>query len=231
MFVQSPQTLPAQGPHGPPVTAQPAPDDVDNMPIDDANTPQPSSLDIHITTLQVPVTYSAVLSAVPGIYARPPVLPESLDRELAMPDPPQNGYDFIFHVGVAGRGHLRLEQVAHKIGYRMKDADGLYAPVVQLNKESAQDAAAAEAERAGVRQQDIVPVTDIGPPLAPAILPPGVNGDVAEPAPHAEVVEHPVVRGYGVSYEQFQDELPTEIDVASLIHSMKESGITVRFLS
>lgn len=112
----------------------------------------------------------------------------------------------------------------------MKDADAQYAPIVHLNKESAQDAAAAEAERAGVRQQNIVPVTDIGPPLVPAILPPGVNGDVAERPRHAEVVEHPVVRGYCAGYEQFADELPTEIDVASLIHSMKESGITVRDL-
>ncbi|KAI0743936.1 peptidase C15 pyroglutamyl peptidase I-like protein [Daedaleopsis nitida] len=102
---------------------------------------------IHITTLEVPVTYQAVLSTVPGLHGRPPVLPRPNDPNFALPPPPATGYDFIFHIGVAGRGPLRIERLGHKNGYRMKDADGEYAPIVHLPKDTAGDTAEAELAR------------------------------------------------------------------------------------
>ncbi|PCH43685.1 peptidase C15 pyroglutamyl peptidase I-like protein [Wolfiporia cocos MD-104 SS10] len=122
---------------------------------------------IHITALEIPVSYQAVLQTVPGFHARPPVLP---DLGPDVPPPPPTGYDFMFHIGVAGRGPLRMEKLAHKNGYRMKDADGLYAPVVPL-KEGPRD--------------DTIPE----------------------------------------GYESFPEEIHTDIDVAKLIHHLKESGI------
>ncbi|KAF7792282.1 hypothetical protein EIP86_003318 [Pleurotus ostreatoroseus] len=261
-------------------------DHLDDMPVDDADAIPTTPIEVHITTLEIPVTYQAVMSAVPGLHASPPVLPETPEGKPLHPTSPEDGYDFIFHVGVAGRGHLRLEQLAHKHGYRMKDADGQYAPVVPVVKEAPKDpdAEMMETQRAVVPPEGPVagsapkpdrmnapipvteigrplpvteigppvPVTEIGPPVPvteigpPSDLAPGVNRfqihprltglDPADPdealfdeavgvvPPIIETHEHPAVRGYGVGYEQFSDELATEIDVASLIHSMKEFG-------
>ncbi|TDL21721.1 peptidase C15, pyroglutamyl peptidase I-like protein [Rickenella mellea] len=80
---------------------------------------------IHITALQVPVTYSDVLSIVPGVHARPPILPSSTDL---FPQPPSGGYDFVLHVGVAPSGTLRIERLAHKLGYGLPDADNKMPP-------------------------------------------------------------------------------------------------------
>lgn len=169
---------------------------------------------IHITVLEVPVSYQAVLSTVPGLYARPPVFPRPRDPAYAIPPPPANGYDFIFHVGVAGRGPLRIERIGHKNGYRMKDADGEYAPIVHLPKDPIRDTADAELER---MERMLVGASLPGPS--------GPEG----PGP-AEVMDIPPVpnRGFGKGYENFADELSTEIDVPKLIVHLKESGIDVR---
>ncbi|KAI0368278.1 peptidase C15 pyroglutamyl peptidase I-like protein [Pilatotrama ljubarskyi] len=166
---------------------------------------------IHITVLEVPVSYQAVLNTVPGLHGRPPVLPRPNDPSLAVPPPPANGYDFIFHVGVAGRGPLRIERIGHKNGYRMKDADGEYAPIVHLPKDPIRDSADAELER---MERMLVGASLPGPS--------GPEG----PGP-AEVMEIPPVpnRGFGKGYENFPDELSTEIDVPKLIVHLKESGI------
>lgn len=73
----------------------------------------------------VPVVYETVLAVVPGMHARPAVLPPSSNRPA-----PKGGYDFVLHVGVAGPGSLRLENLARKTGYNLPDAEGQYAPVV-----------------------------------------------------------------------------------------------------
>ncbi|OJT11692.1 Pyroglutamyl-peptidase 1 [Trametes pubescens] len=166
---------------------------------------------IHITTLEVPVSYQAVLSTVPGLHARPPVLPRSSDPSVAIPQPPPNGFDFIFHVGVAGRGPLRIERLGHKNGYRMKDADGEYAPIVHLPKDPIRDSADAELER---MERMLVGASLPGPS--------GPEG----PGP-VEVMEIPPVpnRGFGKGYENFPDELSAEIDVPKLIVHLKENGI------
>ncbi|KAK7030459.1 hypothetical protein VNI00_014044 [Paramarasmius palmivorus] len=81
-----------------------------------------------ITTLEIPVVYEEVLAIVPGLHRKPPELPPSDD--LLHTHPPPHGYDFILHVGVAGRGPLRVEGMGHKLGYHMKDAKGELAPIV-----------------------------------------------------------------------------------------------------
>ncbi len=196
------------------------------MAMDDMEAVSQAPLVIHITTLQIPVTYHAVLSTVAGLHFRPPVLPEPEDPAFMIPTPPQNGYDFMFHIGVAGRGPLRIEKIGHKLGYRMKDAEGQYAPVVATPKEIQPEPT--ETERIELQRMyigaGIIPVTDIGPPGPSGVLN-GEHGDA--PHPPVDVTEHQPNRGFGKGYENFADELPTEVDVARLIHSMKESGIEV----
>jgi len=97
---------------------------------------------IHITALKIPVTYDAVLSRVPGFHARPPVLalpPGSDDLLLSGPPPPDDGYDFILHVGVGMGGGLKIEQLGHKLGYYMADAEGKLAPPVSQGEEAPGD--------------------------------------------------------------------------------------------
>ena len=166
---------------------------------------------IHITALEIPVSYQAVLSTVPGFHSRPPVLPRPNDPNFAMPPPPLNGYDFVFHVGVAGRGPLRIERLGHKNGYRMKDVDGEYAPVVHLPKETIIDTAEMELSR---MERMLVGSSIAGHP---------------GPEP-SEVVDipSPPNRGFGKGYENFPDEISTDVDVPKLIVHLKESGIDVR---
>jgi len=82
---------------------------------------------IHITALQIPPTYEAILDCIPGLHLRPPILPEWADQSFLRP--PDQGYDFLFHIGVVGRGPLRIERQGHKTGYQMKDASGALAAV------------------------------------------------------------------------------------------------------
>ena len=93
---------------------------------DTTHEPQP----IHITILKIPVVYQDVLDIVPGLHARPPQLPPDAPPECA--SSPQSNYDFVFHLGVAGRGPLRMERVGHKYGYHMKDAKGKLASIVRV---------------------------------------------------------------------------------------------------
>ncbi|KII92282.1 hypothetical protein PLICRDRAFT_50700 [Plicaturopsis crispa FD-325 SS-3] len=150
---------------------------------------------IHITALKIPVTYEAVLDVTPRIHARPPDLPPSDDPTLPTIPAPEAGYDFIFHIGVAGRGVLRMERVGHKIGYNMKDALGQPAPAVPLSKE--------DASRQTVDMTDVEMMERIrlGLPMI---------------EPHAKV-ELPPIRGYGKGYEMFADDLHTEIDVPRVV--------------
>ncbi|PCH43683.1 peptidase C15 pyroglutamyl peptidase I-like protein [Wolfiporia cocos MD-104 SS10] len=88
---------------------------------------------VHITSLEVPTTYDAVLSVAPCIHARPPVLPAPADLALALArPPPPEGYDFVVHVGVVSRSGtaMRMEQRGRKFGYDQEDAEGRLCPVV-----------------------------------------------------------------------------------------------------
>ncbi|KAF9813019.1 hypothetical protein IEO21_05805 [Rhodonia placenta] len=97
-----------------------------------AYTSGPVPRPVHITSLEVPTLYDAVLSLVPGLHARPPVVPAPKDPAFAVAPPPADGYDFILHVGVMSRAGnpIRLEQLGHKYGYDQDDADGKFCPVV-----------------------------------------------------------------------------------------------------
>lgn len=67
--------------------------------------PQPEFVEVHISAVEVPVTYAAVLSMVPPLHA-------------------SKQYDVILHVGVGMPGGLEVERLAHKMGYNQTDADG-----------------------------------------------------------------------------------------------------------
>jgi len=162
---------------------------------------QNRNLPIHISALEVPVSYEAVLAVVPGLLARPPILPES-SKPLFQP-PPASGYDFIFHIGVAGRGPLRMERQGHKLGYHMKDATGKLASVVRSSPKDfsrrADDTLVAEnqeRERLGMETVEAIGDTTVRP-----------------------------TRGFGAAYENFPDEISTEIDVTRLVQDLKQSGI------
>jgi len=178
---------------------------------------------IHITTLQIPVTYDSVLAVVPGLHARPPVLPPGASEDSARP--PASNYDFVFHIGVAGRGPLRMERIAHKLGYQMKDATGKFAPVVK------------------------VPPKYFSRRENPAIRPAPTLGSSGSGGMHvgggnllsaAEIIERERLgidhveggdtivrptRGFGATYGPFPDEIMTNIDVTRLVHDLKRSGV------
>ncbi|THV03361.1 peptidase C15, pyroglutamyl peptidase I-like protein [Dendrothele bispora CBS 962.96] len=112
---------------------------------------------IHITSLEVPVVYSAVLDIVPGLHAAPPILPSSVPDDF--PTPPQGGYTLIVHVGVAGPTELRVEMFGDKTGYDKPDHEGKLADIV--GEEDGQPVRGFNEERYGMfpeRLQIQVPV-------------------------------------------------------------------------
>ncbi|EJD41133.1 peptidase C15, pyroglutamyl peptidase I-like protein [Auricularia subglabra TFB-10046 SS5] len=84
---------------------------------------------VHITALEVRVVYASVLYLVPGFHARPPVIPPLPD----LPQPPADGYDFVFHIGLGASGAIAIEQQAHKSGYALPDVDGKLAPIITVD--------------------------------------------------------------------------------------------------
>ena len=165
---------------------------------------------IHISTLQIPVVYESILEIVPGLHARPPILPESMPPDCL--PPPETSYDFMFHIGVAGRGPLRLERVGHKLGYHMKDATGKLAALVRStpkdfsrrdNTNSLSFAAEnAERERLGMDPMETQTI---------------VGGDSIVRA----------TRGFGPAYETFADDITTDIDVSKLVQELRRAGVEV----
>ncbi|KAK1229173.1 hypothetical protein PQX77_007745 [Marasmius sp. AFHP31] len=159
---------------------------------------------IKISALEIPMEYEAVLETVPGLHHRPPTLPEPVKDDFP-PLPAGTGYDFIFHLGVAGRGPLRMEKSAHKLGYHMKDATGKLAPMVRSipiefgRRED--EVAVGERERIGFEL--------VESPAAGA-------GDTYSARPN---------RGFGHGYEKFADEIYTDLDVGRLIQDLRRSGI------
>ncbi|GLB37160.1 putative pyroglutamyl-peptidase activity [Lyophyllum shimeji] len=156
---------------------------------------------IHISALQVPVEYEAVLAIVPGLLARPPILRDTVDADF--PPPPASGYDFIFHIGVAGRGPLRMERQGHKLGYHMKDATGKLAPIVRT---SPKDFSRRPDDTfvAGSQERE-----SLGMDMVESI---------------GDTTSRPT-RGFGPAYENFPDEISTEIDVTRLVQDLRQSGI------
>ncbi|KAF8967303.1 hypothetical protein BDZ97DRAFT_1916910 [Flammula alnicola] len=172
---------------------------------------------IHITILKIPVVYEDVLNIVPGLHRRPPVLPPDAPAECAQP--PQSRYDFIFHLGVAGRGPLRMERIGHKLGYHMKDAKGKLAPIVRV---SSKDFSRRRDAVSGGVNGGVQGGAGAGPSAAENMERERLGMDMVETS--GDTVARPT-RGFGVGYENFQEEINTDIDVTRLVHDLKRSGV------
>jgi hypothetical protein len=142
---------------------------------------------IKISALKIPMEYDAVLELVPRLHLRPPQLPDSVKDDF-FPVPPDKGYDFIFHIGAAGRGPLRMEKMGHKLAYYMKDANGKLAPIVR----------APEPEFGGRGESDVsIGESFGGKELGFDIMVEGAGaGDTFSARPN---------RGFGVGYEKFPE--------------------------
>jgi pyroglutamyl-peptidase len=160
---------------------------------------------IHISALQIPSTYDAAFDCVPALHARPPVIPPSNPK---VAPPPANGYDFILHVGIAGRGPFRIERLAHKLGYRMKDSSNQYAPIIEFLPE----VNPLEPSQAEILNQMRISSANLA-----------IMGPVG---PVDTTIDHHV-RGFGKGYELFAEDLHTMIDVEHLVYAMKEQGVEV----
>lgn len=178
----------------------------DQSPTAEANSFTQDTRDIHLSTLQVPVTYEDVLAIVPGLHARPPVLPPSADPDLPDIMLPADGFDLIFHVGVAGRGPLRMERVGHKFGYNMKDATGSLAPIVRVTREENSNSNRGQSEPSEMERTERARLSEY-------LIESPVDGT------------EPPKRGFGKGYESFAEEIFTEIDVEKLVHHLKKVGV------
>ncbi|KIY74299.1 peptidase C15, pyroglutamyl peptidase I-like protein [Cylindrobasidium torrendii FP15055 ss-10] len=209
--------IPLEPPQEPPESdkEQQSPDGRQGEPILNQEPKRPPPQEIRISCLQIPVEYEAIQQIVPGLHARPPMLPEHVKNDINFPQPPDRGYDLIFHIGTAGRGPLRMEKCAHKTGYHMKDALGKYAPICQTGKKVADEQNGAAAA--------------VG--LIPEPHPPAHNQLVPSPIPHTDhpPVEAPparINRGFnGGAYDRLEEELQSDIDVVRLVGDMKQGGI------
>ncbi|KAF5368629.1 hypothetical protein D9758_002320 [Tetrapyrgos nigripes] len=144
---------------------------------------------IKISSLKIPMDYDAVLELIPRLHLRPPQLPSSVQQDEFFPVPPNKGYDFIFHIGAAGRGPLRMERMGHKLAYYMKDAHGKLAPTVR----------APEPEFLGRPEPDV----SIGESFQVGV---GQLGfDMVETAGAGDTFTARPNRGFGVGYEKFSE--------------------------
>lgn len=96
-----------------------------------------------------------------------------------------------------------METLAHKLGYRMKDVEGQYAPIVHLSDEDEKNVLVS-----GNTQSNDLRI--------------GVDRDEG-----VEPSNHEPIRGFGKGYEGFANSLCTDLDVSRLIAHLKESGIEV----
>lgn len=164
---------------------------------------------VKITTLEIPVSYEAVLDTVPKLHLRPPVLPEDAKDSLC-PLPPSKGYDFIFHVGVAGSGPLRMERLGHKLGYYKTDVNGKLAPIVRGSP--------SDFERQSdvfVNEQPMESLDDISP-LSRGF---GVGYETFPDGKYAQIVQ--------LFNHHLQADIYTDIDVSRLVYDLQNSGIEV----
>lgn len=168
---------------------------------------------IHITACKVPTVYEAVLSLVPSFHSRPPVLPEPQDSLSPNLPPPHDGFDLCLHVGVAGRGPLRVERMGHKKGYNMKDATGKLAPIVPVTISTEEAGPTANDPRQSLSQRHEMEQLGYDP-----------FGRLEDPAVDGGDIP---TRGLGKGYEAFDDEIHTDIDALKLVHFLKETGFEV----
>ncbi|KAH9935448.1 uncharacterized protein B0H18DRAFT_1114191 [Fomitopsis serialis] len=158
-----------------------------------------SARPIHITALEVPVTYTDVLSLTPGFHSRPPVLPAPPNEPTsASSRPPAHGFDFVLHVGVAGSGPMRAEKRGRKVGYNSPDAEGRLCPAIPTDGDGDE----------GARN---------------ATPSPGVLHRFARSL--YAYLKSPT-RGFGKGYEDFPEELFTKVNTEGLLQYLKETGFT-----
>ncbi|KAK7035246.1 hypothetical protein VNI00_012013 [Paramarasmius palmivorus] len=186
---------------------------------------------VKVSALEIPMEYEAVMRTVPGLHLRPPQLPDTVNKDDFFSLPEGKGYDFIFHLGVAGQGALRMEQVAHKLGYQMKDATGRLAPIVTRHPGEFAGAPGRNDDEEVV-DVSVGAVVPSGPSVSNAgfgnVGGSGLNGGAdRDRLSGLEMIESAARpnRGFGVGYEKFTDDLYTDIDVSRLIHDLRESGI------
>ncbi|THV07606.1 peptidase C15, pyroglutamyl peptidase I-like protein [Dendrothele bispora CBS 962.96] len=161
---------------------------------------------IQISALQIPMDYEMTSELIPRLHLRPPQLPDSVKDDF-FPIPPDKGYDFIFHVGVVGRGPLRMEKMGHKLGYFMKDVNGKLAPTVR----------APEPEFGSRPESDV----SVGETFGRDQL----GFDMVESSAAGDMFSARPNRGFGVGYEKFSEDIFTDIDVSRLVLDLKRSGI------
>ena len=164
---------------------------------------------IHISAVQIPPTYDGALDCVPPLHARPPVIPPTNPPSTMVAPPPEDGYDFILHVGLAGRGPFRIERLAHKSGYRMKDSTNQYAPIIEFLPE----VNPLEPSQAEILDQMRISSANLA-----------IMGPVGH---HVDTTIDHHVRGFGKGYESFAEDLHTAIDVEHLVYDMKAQGVEV----
>lgn len=208
------------------------------LPLPLAPVPEPGPYNIHITAVEIAMNYETVLEVVPALHSKPPQL-AAVALE-GMPEPPEQGYDFIFHVGTAGRGALRMEIIGHKYGYNMKDGSGQYCAVVPppsatKNTINNNRGPGSGGQPGGMLQPP--PYTggfvhgsgfgSMGMGYNNERL--GYNPAVHDPQPGIPGSDPTVrpMRGFGTAYETFPDEMATDIDVTRLVQDLKASGINV----
>lgn len=183
---------------------------------------QTKSATIHVTALgPLKVSYSTILSLVPGLHARPPTLPSPTSEDAPMPEPAvaplPEGYDFTFHLGAGYNGALSIEQVGHKSGYRNPGVDGKMAPIITKGGDMAsrEESEADRFERERLRQ---------GNPN------PNGNGTLDDQKDTASHAEPEALRGFAEGYECFPEVLRTEVDVPGLMEHLKQQGETVSLI-
>ncbi|KIJ36311.1 hypothetical protein M422DRAFT_232537 [Sphaerobolus stellatus SS14] len=158
-----------------------------------------SSQKIHITCLgPLLVTYSAIISLVPHLHGRPPSYPDLVEilHERTSLDPdiraPENGWDLILHLGAGFNGGIEVEKAAHKTGYDAADAEKELPPIVGGSSKSV----------TGMSKKDKLERQRAGQ--------------------SGKGTSSGATRGYGVAYEEFPEELKTDIDVDDLIAFLKK---------
>jgi pyroglutamyl-peptidase len=159
---------------------------------------------IQVNCLRIPVVYEDVLSIVPGLHARPPLPPPSHDeKEFPISTPPSQGYDLVFHIGAGHTGGVQVEGLGHKLGYNLKDAKGKLAPVVSSSQHSKVSVGAGNGSKAQERERKRL---------------------------GAHAVDSRHSRGFGDGYEEFDEELFTEVDIDRLVHDIRATGFKVCFI-
>ncbi|CAE6414127.1 unnamed protein product [Rhizoctonia solani] len=103
---------------------------------------------VHISALEIPTVYSAVLNTIPALHA-------------------SKQYDVVLHIGVGLPGGFAIERCAHKSGYNGQDAEDRQCNLISAGGEQ---------------------------------------------------------RGFGAGFEQFGEDLHTEVDVDGLVEHLKSKG-------